>query len=523
MEIHSIKEKRRLMLPGLCLAIFSVILAIGYTICNGNFYGPIEFCPDYDTIIEEKNTASAELISDMADALYYNGQIVPFVTQTCTYYISQDSELPYWKGKLSVGEEFDIYFLEDEMWARKSEAIASGHIFSMLVVRGDEYQAANLVVSGLPVMSLNETMTLEEPQLISILDAEEKFSYEGYCFFGMRGQTSATLPKYGYKIRLCDTDWNSQKESLLGLRRDDDWILNPLYTDSSKIREKMAYRIWEEMQDINQSAAAASNVTYVELILNHQYWGIYGLQERVDAKQTSMQETDIMYRKTDMQVPEAADFAVEDATKVIKGFEIREPNETEIKAEDWIPMREYVKYVYDDKQTADIETLANILDVNNAVDYELYIQLLGAWDNLYKNINYIAYDRNGTYKMYQSPWDMNYVLGHQFAANEIYTAYDTSLESTVLLTRECQALQRADREMIDEKLSETWQEYRKSVFREENLKEMAQDCMDELVVSGALARDSARWPDSANSSDLSEIYGFIEKRLAFLDAYYEDL
>lgn len=522
MEIHSIKNKGRLLLLVMCLAMFSIILMIGKTALKGNFYGSIKVCPDFDSVIEGKNSASAEMIYDMADALYYNGQAVPFAMADCTYYLSQEREIPYWQGQLSVGEGFEIYLLEDEMWNFKSEAIASGHTFSMLVVGGGQCQPANLVISGLPVMALTQTATMEEPELISVLHADEKKSYEGYCSFGMRGQTSASLPKYGYKLQLYNKEWNAQKTSLLGLRYDDDWILNPLYSDSSKVREKMAYQIWEEIQEKTNSVVRASNITYVELVVNHQYWGIYGLQERIDAKQTSLKDTDVMYRKTDLQIPEESDFVVADATKSIRGFEIRQPKEEEIKAEDWEPLREYVEYVYDENQVTDIDKLADVLDIDNAVDYELYIQLLGAWDNVYKNFNYIAYYRDGVYKMYQTPWDLNYVMGDGFAANDIYTEYNTEYETVELQTREYSALFRADSDLINKKMRETWQEYRESIFSEEHLKEMAQEYTNELIVSGALARDSARWPESENSSDLSDIYGFIEKRLAFLDAYYEE-
>lgn len=151
MEIHSIKNKGRLLLLGMCLAMFSIILMIGNTVLNGNFYGSIKFCPDFDRIIEGKTSASAEMIYEMADALYYNGQTVPFAMENCTYYLSQESELPYWQGQLSVGEGFEIYLLEDEMWNFKSEAISSGHAFSMIVVKGGAMpsrQSGNIRFAG---------------------------------------------------------------------------------------------------------------------------------------------------------------------------------------------------------------------------------------------------------------------------------------------------------------------------------------------------------------------------------------
>ena len=523
MEIHRVSSKRKLL--GLLIVFVILFVAIFFieSARNSNFYGNMQFCTDYEEIMRQEEVELADLSYDMTDALMFNGQQVPYTIQNRTFYISQDIDSLYWEGELNAAEGYKIYILEDSMWDLKMDAIAQGHLFSILIIKGNQCQPANIVASGLPILSLTETYGYENPQAIALLDEKQEMSYEGYCSFEIRGHTSAALPKLGYKIELCDEQWNKEEASLLGLRMDDDWIINALYTDNHKVREKMAYQIWDEIQEYRQTENRASNVSYVELILNNQYWGIYGLQEPVDAEQLSLTDSDVMYRKTDLLVPEQADFDVEDGTKTIAGFEIREPNETEIEGEDWMPMQRHVEYIYNQSDELDKENVRSMLDINNAVDFELYIQILAAPDNITKNINYVARYENGNSKMYQMPWDVDYTFGHDYGGTPTFSEYKEMYEESIMHSREYSALLLVDREAVNEQLEETWKIYRQDILSEEHLKSMAQSFMDELTRSGALARDSARWPESGDTADLSEIYHFIERRLEFLDEYYEDI
>ena len=53
-----------------------------------------------------------------------------------------------------------------------------------------------------------------------------------------RGNTSRRFPKKSYRVKIVDEEGQKQDLSIAGLRSDDDWILNPLYTDTSKIERR---------------------------------------------------------------------------------------------------------------------------------------------------------------------------------------------------------------------------------------------------------------------------------------------
>ncbi len=61
------------------------------------------------------------------------------------------------------------------------------------------------------------------------------------------GPAAGSLRKKSFGIRLFDEKGNSQNKSFLGMRSDNKWILNALYSDTSKIREMMAVGLWNEI------------------------------------------------------------------------------------------------------------------------------------------------------------------------------------------------------------------------------------------------------------------------------------
>lgn len=513
-------KKKQLILVILGMFALLGIIRFGGGLNKNRMLLSMNFCNDYVEVVQ--GCIETEDL-EIKDVLKFNGCTVPYAAATNTFYISQDTSTENWGGYFSTLDSCEVYFKSDEMWQNKSAAISSNYLFSILIKKDNQYREANLVVSGIPVLALTE-QEFGKPLKFSLLDADEETSYEGFCRSHQRGQTSTVNPKFGYKVVLCDEKQKPVKAPLLGLRNDDDWILNPLYGDSSKIREKMAYQIWDDMQEYNQTKNKSSNITHVELILNNIYWGIYGLQEPVDKLQLSMNETDVYYRKTDILVPTAEDFAaIEDGQEYTIGFRVKYPKVEDIKTSDWEPLEPYVKYFYKDiyepvVEVPEIETLTDLVDLDNAIDYKIFIAVIGGEDNIFKNVNYCMRYENGGYKAYMIPWDLNMSFGDVgMGAN---AEYRPEYEKSDMSSREYITLYRSDNELIERVMREKWKDYRQHFLREEYLRAMAEDYMEELAASGAMIRDNTRWPECQNSADLSELYSYIDHHMVCLDERY---
>ena len=71
-----------------------------------------------------------------------------------------------------------------------------------------------------------------------------------------------------------------------------------------------------------------------------------------------------------------------------------------------------------------------------------------------------------------------------------------------------------------EVLKERWNKYRTGILRTEHITELLQENMDHLQETGAFARDTERWEGALNSSDLSEVESYVERRMLYLDEYF---
>lgn len=513
-------KRKKLIFAVFAMVVLYFAIRLGESFLDNRMLLSMNFCADYGEVIhgEEKQDL------DVRNTLRFNGCNVPYVTETNTFYISQDTDTDIWEGYFSAGNDADIYFCNDAMWSQKLAAIESDYKFSVLIQMGDYYRLANLTVSGLPILSLTETAGMEDPSDFVIIDADEDMSYSGYCNSHLRGQTSATYPKKGYKINLCNKRGKKKRVSLLGLRKDNDWILNPLYTDSSKIREKLAYQMWSDMQEYNDSKDKSSNIMYVEYIFDNMYWGVYGLMEPVDNKQLSMNKTDIFYRKTDFAIPDQTEFNTEDGQEYIPGFRIKYPKLENVTSEDWLHLKPYVTTFYYDiydhtvKTESDWSKLESLIDIDNIIDYEIFLNCIRGEDNIFKNIDYCMRFENGSYKMHMIPWDMDNSFGNYGVGSGI--DQKSGRLPDIMVSREFITLYRADQERMENLTREKWQEYRKNFLDTEYLQKYAQQNMDLLVKSGAMKRDSEKWPDANNFTDTSRFMEYIKECMDSLDKVF---
>lgn len=141
-----------------------------------------------------------------------------------------------------------------------------------------------------------ETDSFEEPEGIdpycmirlTVIDNENHMnsltddaSIESLGKIKIRGNSSASshLPKHQYRIKLLDSEGNSNKENLLGLGSESTWIINSTIKDISYIRNYLAYNIAGQIEPFQ------SDVRFCEVLFkngnSYEYVGLYMLYEPV--------------------------------------------------------------------------------------------------------------------------------------------------------------------------------------------------------------------------------------------------
>ena len=437
-----------------------------------------------------------------------------------------------------------ILFMEDERAEDLAEAVREGHRFQALLVSEEGAAEFSVVFSGLPLLCLHKT---DQEEIVRKEDHTGTLSLiplygEGggvqmlSCRFHVRGNITSSMRKKPYKISLLDKKGEQLKENLLDLRADDDWILNPLYTDSSRVREKTAYDLWEETAAFSQDPVPSSRIRFTELFLDDAYCGIYGLMEPVDQKTLSLKEGDLLYKisRWDREYPyiDLYGQSEEEREPVIyndKGYpcvEIRYPK-TWDKTATWKPMQVFHEFCFRDQDPDRLVSAGLETDMDSVIRISLFTAMTHAEDNGWKNSFLIAKTRPaGGYVLSRTIWDLNYVFGDVFVfePDRGFTVFDPDTAERYTpdkdSTYDYEAFASID-PGLETALSEKWALWRSGGISAGRICGMVQENADLLDASGAIGREMKRWPQEQDHREaLEDMKTWIRVRFEYLDEYF---
>jgi len=93
----------------------------------------------------------------------------------------------------------------------------------------------------------------------------------------LQGMRNIKLPKKGYRLEL------STRTSLLGMRKDDDWLLLAMFLDYPHMRIKLSFDLWRSFKPLNPTAILPKS-EYVAVYFNGEFKGLYLLVEKIDRR-----------------------------------------------------------------------------------------------------------------------------------------------------------------------------------------------------------------------------------------------
>ena len=325
--------------------------------------------------------------------------------------------------------------------------------------------------------------------------------------FHQRGGVVSLSEKKSYKVNLLDKKGDKEKLAILNMREDNDWILNPLVFDYSYMREKIGYDIWNVI-----SNEYSHDMKYVELIIDNNYLGLYCLQEPVDIKTfNANKKTDLLisikdyafnitnrllftedaYNSEDMldEFEFSAGFSGEERINILREF--------------------YNSFTNNEKNNIEYDT-------DNSINYTLFINMILAVDNSYKNEKILLEYKDNKYVIKKSPWDLDISMCN----DKIYTdSFNINMiERDLTLPKYI-----SESEELKKLLKEKYFELRKSIYNEETINEIINNYKNILNSSGAVIRDSEKWGNEHFNDSIEVIKTFFKDRIEVLDRYYGDL
>ena len=175
----------------------------------------------------------------------------------------------------------------------------------------------------------------------------------------VRGGSSAYQSKTPWKLSLKKKNDTNKNMSMVGLGSDDDWILNAMALDDTKLKEQLFMKLWNERAAQTDWNPQMSSGEYVEVVMNRTYMGVYLLQRRIDGKYLNLESEDVLLKGKSMWIAET----ITDAYEIVTS-----------------PLNE--QDTYDLMQDFFDGSDPSIVHQDNYLDVILFLQYASAGDNL---------------------------------------------------------------------------------------------------------------------------------------------
>lgn len=341
-------------------------------------------------------------------------------------------------------------------------------------------------------------------------DSYPKSQY--YCGrFRVRGASSSSFPKKSYKIEFDD------KASLLGMSKDDDWVLDSLFTDKSKIRNKLSSDLWNCIND-NQHVNNDLNGDFVELFVNNEYMGLYVLKEKVDKKVTNIDESGLLVKSIghvndsirNRFIINNVNYSNNGKDVFLENFELKEYNTKSL--------NNFILKLGDYYSNLGYDSIDRNFDIDSFINYNLFAMLISGEDNLTKN-QYMSI-KDDSSNILITPWDLDLTWGlNWFELNDLHSQFSMESSSDINWMDE-NITKNMDIKTISLMKQRYW-ELRKDVITMDNINGYLDSYKNILVNSGAAQRDSERWYQYDVEFEIEQIREWARRRIEFLDEYFK--
>lgn len=517
------RAKRTALFIGILLLICAYLRCVAFPVKEPDMSSQVIGEREAQRLKQERKASDKKLLTGLLCA----GEELPFSKQEGAFYLPVDMEEQEWETVTfsAADSGVKVYLLDNPLLDDKQEAVRSGKSYRLLAVDKTSYREYALIFSGLPILTLDtdsgaEIRYEEIYGTMRFYEADSKKDWVTSRVMSghIRGGSSRLNPKKSYKITLYKKNQTGSgalrrsKESFLGMREDDEWLLYSMYSEDSKVRDKLSQDIWNESGAlaIESQGFYGYRMEYVEVFQNGEYWGIYGLMEPVDYKQLALtgenesQPEEYLYKQKDPGV-----------------YELKGSHEA-VDAEHMEVLDTYLAYLEADDETF-AEVMPELIDVDNALDVWLYLQAVIGMDNIQRNIFYPAVWEEDRYRIRFMPWDMDYTWGnvHDFDAGN-RTRFSEEILTMRIAWKVGDRLILLDVDNAREKVASRWKELRRSVYSDEWLEEHIDAYAHQVVDSGAFGRDEALWINGGHNSDYESLKALARERMAFLDEELSD-
>lgn len=474
-------------------------------------------CMGIPFITEQEIQAIAYYPTELDNIVSLEGYEVPYDSEKkmvyLPCYVDDSTKFYQLDGQLeSLLPEYELYFIWQDNFNNLKDAIMRGHTFTIFAIDDVGHFGYFFVnFTTLPIIEMHgEVIGMDEQEREiysgeatvwdpSYSETNRLYVQKSNLEWHVRGFSSMSALKKSLKLNLKEKSGNNNNLSLLGFESDDDYILNPMWFDDIKVREKLAMDLWNQMADEKGSTLKMSNGEYCELITNDSYEGLRVLQNKIERSYLKLNAEDTLLKGKNVNLGTAK--PPEEVYEVVYS---NKDEETTFKTiGDFFYMKDFTN-----------------VNLESWVDMQLFLHFGNMVDNeAYKNIYYVIERADDKEFLSFIPWDTDMSFGVYW--EDGFRLLPDSVEN-ITYRMEYERL-KEQYPQLDELLASRWKELRQTVLSEENIYRNLDEYYTLLDWSGAVDRDFNvlgwySWGHEDTREGMSE---YIQRRLEVLDQKYQ--
>lgn len=497
-----------------------------------------------ETLIVQKSTAGGSALLQL-ESLTIDG--IPCIIDQGTLqpFYTVDMDLPSPKLTRKVAfEGLGIQYLRIDGTDKK---IYSGDSFTFDVFEAGKnlkfYTGNDLIdsekqnllnITGLPLVSINAPDGIvDEPKRpcdMIIIDPKgrtngDQVYYETHAGIEWRGSGALRYVKkaYGFKLREDGTE-TSKDASLLGLRDDNNWILDAMWLDKARMRNRVLFDVWNEFSkpyyiDSEPKATNGTHGHLVEVFLDGKYHGLYVLSDKLDRKQLKLKKNGgYLYKLGDWSdecLLRGSTSPYDNNKLVWNGVEMDYPDE--IGQIEYKYFNNLIKFVAETSTEEFSAKFEDMIDMASMVDHFIYTNLFYGYDNIGRNTFWGIYDVKKSEKMIPLIWDLDGTLGRTWDRQKEdpeggFLIYNRHNGKSYKIYKRILTDNPAD---IKSKIKARWNDIKNGAVSIANMNSKLDYYGNQQVRSGADQREISRWIGS-EEYDFNDVMG----EVAYIKSWY---
>jgi spore coat protein H len=365
------------------------------------------------------------------------------------------------------------------------------------------------IVSHDPIINGPKTLC----RLILNYPNKEIESADNWVGIEQRGRSSLVYDKksFGIEIFADKSTEISQSQAYFDFKPNQKWILDAMFIDQSRLRNKTSFELWQSMTGPANHIGVESQ--FVEVFINHQPQGLYCFMEIYTEEFLDLNSQSVLYKGTDNSIITQFENLPDSppGSSHWADWEQEYPNPSDVIV--WDDFEILSTLIVNGDNTLFKNNIAQLIDIENVIDYFLFINLCGGLDNVGKN--WFFFKRDQASKFNIIPWDMDGTWGRNSFAEE-------SNYYSVITNHFFKRLEATNPEDYNMRLKERWDALRLGLFSEINLLNLFDANFNELSTFEIIDIENKLWQINLNlETEESYITSWITNRLTFLDEHFD--